>query len=140
MAMTLISPRQRSHAASATSAVYVPPGWPEQVRPPGAPDWESTAVAFLLDCCPADYRGYPLLQRHPVVLAGFAADVVEAQLRATRHSLGELRSRLHGHVEPEVVQSATEVCLEQEAALVRTRRAVALVEESLRGKVFLRRL
>lgn len=138
--MTLTAPRRHSRGESTPSAIYVPPGWPEQVRPPGAPDWEATAVAYLLDCCPADYRGYPLLRRHPVVLAGLAADVVEAQLRATRHSLSELRARLHGHVEPEVVQSATEVCLEQEAALVRTRRAVALVEESLRGKVFLQRL
>ena len=25
-----------------------PPGWPREVRPPGTPDWERTAAAWLL--------------------------------------------------------------------------------------------
>jgi hypothetical protein len=29
--------------------VYLPAGWPEAVAPPGAEDWEATAVAWLLD-------------------------------------------------------------------------------------------
>lgn len=138
MTMTLTSPRSRS--AVAGSAIYVPPGWPEQVRPPGAPDWEATATAFLLDCCPADYRAYAVLRRHPVVLARFAAEFVESQLRASKESLGGIRSQLHEYVAPEVVQSAAEACQEQGAVLIRTRRSIALVEEALRGKVFLRRL
>ncbi len=27
----------------------LPPGWPDPVRPPGAPDWEQSAVAWLFD-------------------------------------------------------------------------------------------
>ncbi|MFZ0531016.1 MAG: hypothetical protein WAL91_10840, partial [Propionicimonas sp.] len=69
-------PNRRSSAGPA----YAPPGWPDRVRPPEAPDWERTAVAFLFDCCPADYRGYPVLRRHPVVLARFAAQFVESQV------------------------------------------------------------
>jgi hypothetical protein len=32
--------------------VYLPAGWPEGVAPPGAEDWEATAVAWLLDSVP----------------------------------------------------------------------------------------
>lgn len=122
------------------TSLYVPPGWPDGVHPPGAPEWESTAVAWLLDCCPADFRGYPVLRRHPVVLAGFAAQFVESQYRASQAGLAGVRDRLGDHVPPHVVESAAEAWQEQAAQLVRVRRAVALVEEALRGKVFIRRL
>lgn len=122
------------------TSLYVPPGWPEAVRPPGAPDWEVTAVAWLLDCCPADFRGYPVLRRHPVVLAGFAAQFVESQYRASQAGLAGVRDSLGDHVPPHVIESAVEAWQEQTAQLVRVRRGVALVEEALRGKVFIRRL
>ena len=59
-----------------------PPGWPRQVRPPDAPDWETTAAAWLLDLCPAEYRRFAGLRRHVVVLARFAVLHVEAQQAA----------------------------------------------------------
>ncbi|MVA75739.1 hypothetical protein GC722_06830 [Auraticoccus sp. F435] len=120
--------------------VYVPPGWPDRVHPPGAPGWEQTATEFLLDCCPADYRGYAVLRRHPVVLAGFAAAYVEGQLTASRTGLAQVRVRLADHVSPEVVEAAAAAWHQETARLTRTRRAVALVEESLRGRVFVPRL
>lgn len=119
---------------------YVPPGWPERVRPPGSPDWEQTASAFLLDCCPSDYRGYQVLRRHPVVLARFAAEFVESQVRASREGLAGVRTSLADHVAPEVVQAAVDAWEEQEARLARIRREVNLVEQSLRGAVFVRKL
>lgn len=125
---------------SAKAEVYVPPGWPDRVRPPGSPDWEATAAAFLLDCCPADYRGYPVLRRHPVVLARFAADFVDSQLRASRDGLAQIRVSLSEHVDPDVVQAAADTVAEQCARLVRVRREVGLVEEALRGVVFVRKL
>lgn len=120
--------------------VYVPPGWPGRVRPPGSPDWESTAAAFLFDCCPADYRAYPVLRRHPVVLARFAAVFVESQAQASRDGLSQARLSLADHVPVEVIQSAADAWAEQGARLARLRREVALVEEALRGKVFIRKL
>ena len=54
------------------TALCVPSGWPESVSAPGTQRMESDAVGFLLDCCPPDYRAYPLLRREPVVLARFA--------------------------------------------------------------------
>ena len=45
-------------------------------------------MAFLLDCCPPDYRQYAVLRRHPVVLARFAAECVDAQVRRVRRGAG----------------------------------------------------
>ncbi len=120
--------------------IYVPPGWPDAVRPPGAPDWEATATAFLLDCCPPDYRSHLVLRRHPVVLARFAAEHVEAQLRAAKDGLAGVRSSLADYVAPEVIRSAADAWQEESARLVRIRRAVALIEEAVRGRIFIRRL
>src|SRR3954452_357592 len=69
-----------------------PPGWPAPVRPPGAPDWETTAVAWLLDLCPPEYRTYPAVRRHPVVLARFAVLYVEACQAAVTWGLSEARA------------------------------------------------
>ena len=119
---------------------YAPPGWPDDVRPPGAPEWEATAVAYLFDCCPADFRAYPVLRRHPLVLARFAAHFVAGQCRAAQEGLAEIRTSLQGRVGAPVVEAAADAWLEQEARLVRTRRAVGLVEDALRGQVFTPRL
>jgi hypothetical protein len=123
-----------------SSQIYTPPGWPDRVRPPGAPDWERTAIAFLFDCCPADFRAYPVLRNHPVVLARFATQFVEGQYRSAQEGLSGARISLLDYVSAEVVEAATEAWLEQSAQLVRIRRAVGLVEEALRGRVFVRRL
>jgi hypothetical protein len=123
-----------------TSAGHVPPGWPERVRPPGAPGWEATASAYLFDCCPADFRGYAVLRRHPVVLARFAAHFVEGQHQAAREGLAGVRTSLDRLVPADVLASAVEAWLEQEALLVRTRRAVLLLEEALNGRIFVPKL
>src|SRR4051812_28209577 len=114
---------------------FAPAGWPDGVRPPGALEWELTAVAFLFDCCPADFRGYPVLRRHPLVLARFAAHFVAGQCRASQEGLAGIRTSLRGQVAVEVIEAAAEAWLEQAARLVRTRRAVGLVEDALRGQV-----
>ena len=120
--------------------LVTPPGWPARVRPPGAPDWERTAVAWLLDLCPPDYRGYPLLRRHDVVLARFAALHVEGSQAAVRRGLSEARGALRGLVDADTVERAVEVWQAEEARLLAERRAVGLVEEALRGRRFVARL
>lgn len=130
----------RTKAVADHVRAFVPPGWPEQVVPPCEPDWEHSAAAFLLDCCPPDYRAYPVLRRQPVVLARFAAQAVESQIRATRQGIAEARSSLGDYVDAPVLDDSVEVLQREEARLVRLRRAVLLVEESLRGKVFIQRL
>lgn len=104
---------------------FVPRGWPETVLPPGVPDWEQSAADWLLGCCPPDYRGYAVLRRHPSVLARFAGDFIEGRIRANREM------RLDD--QPSLLDDEAE-----ELRLLTVRKAIALVEEALRGKVFIR--
>jgi hypothetical protein len=117
-----------------------PPGWPAAVRPPDAPDWERTAAAWLLDLCPPDYRGYPTLRKHVVVLARFAVLHVEAMQAATHRGLSAARGELRDVAPREVVDAAVETWLAEDARLAGVRRAVGLVEEALRGRRFVARL
>jgi hypothetical protein len=122
------------------TALVTPPGWPSQVRPPDAPAWERTAVNWLLDICPPEYRSYPALRRHGVVLARFAVLHVEACQEGCRRGLSEARSALRGVAEPDVVEAAVETWLAEDARLGGLRRAVGLVEEAIRGRRFPARL
>ena len=117
-----------------------PPGWPAEVRPPDAPDWERTAAGWLLDLCPADYRRYPGLRRHVVVLARFAVLHVEAGQAACRRGLSEVRSDLKDVATLEVVEAAVQTLQVELARLDGVRRAVGLVEEALRGRRYVARL
>jgi hypothetical protein len=117
-----------------------PPGWPAPVRPPDAPDWERTAQNWLLDICPPEYRSYPTLRRHPVVLARFAVLQVEAQQAAVRRGLSEARGGLREVADLDVVEAAVQTWLAEEARLLGVRRAVGLVEEAIRGRRFIARL
>jgi hypothetical protein len=117
-----------------------PPGWPAAVRPPGAPGWEHTAGSWLLDLCPPEYRGYPALRRHLVVLARFAVLYVEASQEACRRGLSEARAELRDVADAEVVEAAVEAWLTEDARLTAVRRAAGLVEEAIRGRRFVARL
>jgi hypothetical protein len=122
-------------------AQYVaPPGWPRQVRPPDAPGWEETATSWLLDICPPEYRSYPVLRRHVVVLARFATLHVEASQAAVRQGLSEARAVLRDVAHPGTVEAAVETWHAEAARLAAERRAVGLVEEALRGRRFVARL
>ncbi len=120
--------------------LVAPPGWPRQVRPPGAPGWELSAGRWLLDICPPEYRSYPVLRRHDVVLARFAVLHVEAGQAAVRRGLSEARSALRDVADPDTVEAAVETWQAEAARLASERRAVGLVEEALRGRRFVARL
>ena len=120
--------------------LVAPPGWPRQVRPPDAPGWERTAVDWLLDLCPSEYRRFAGLRRHVVVLARFAVLHVEAQQAATRRGLSEVRADLRDVAEDPVIEAAVQTFLLEDARLVGVRRAVGLVEEALRGRRYRARL
>jgi hypothetical protein len=117
-----------------------PPGWPKPVRPPDAPDWERTAGNWLLDICPPEYRSYPALRRHIVVLARFAVLHVEASQAAVNRGLSEARGVLRDVAEAGAVDAAVETFQRESARLLGERRAVGLVEEALRGRRFVARL
>ncbi|MEP7091515.1 MAG: hypothetical protein ABI776_15560 [Nocardioidaceae bacterium] len=120
--------------------LVAPPGWPAAVRPPGAPDWERTAVSWLLDICPPEFRSYPVLRRHEVVLGRFAVLHVEACQAACRRGLSEARSELRDVADQDTIEGAVETWHAEAARLMAERRAVGLVEEALRGRRFVARL
>jgi hypothetical protein len=117
-----------------------PPGWPREVRPPDAPDWERSAVNWMLDLCPPDYRGYPALRRHVIVLARFTVLHVEACQAAVKRGLSEARAELREVATLDVVDAAVETLLAEDARLSGVRRAAGLVEDALRGRRYVARL
>lgn len=118
----------------------VPPGWPRAVPPPAVDGWQRQAAGWLLDLCPPDYRGYPVLQRHPVALARLAAQHVDADLEAVRRGTATARSALTAAIGTGPVEEVLEVLAVEEARLLGARRAVALVEEALHGRRYVPRL
>lgn len=123
-----------------TDRAVTPPGWPEEVRPAGAPDWERSAVAWLYDQVPPDYRAHEALRRHPVILARFAVGHLQAAVEAARHGLGTVRAELRDVVPPEALDGAITAYEVEGARLVRSLRGAQLVEEALRGRRFVERL
>jgi hypothetical protein len=126
--------------AGIMNRLVAPPGWPDSVRPPDAPRWELTAEAWLLDLCPPEFRTYPTLRRHIVVLARFAVLHVEACQAACRRGLSEARSELREVAPPDIIEAAVETWLTEDARLSAVRREVGLVEDALRGTRYRARL
>jgi hypothetical protein len=118
----------------------LPPGWPPAVRPPGSPDWERTAVEWLLDLCPADYRGYPVLRRHPLALAALARHHVRGAWRACGEALAGVRAELSGDLDARTLEEVLETLDLERARLVAAGRAIGLVDDALRGRTYIPRL
>ena len=118
----------------------LPPGWPAEVRPPASPEWERSAVGWLFDQCPPDYRAYDVLRRFPLVLARFAASNLEGAIEAADHGLQTVRAELRDRVPPEAVEAAVSAYERERHRLQAARRAVDLVERALRGERWVPRL
>lgn len=117
----------------------LPPEWPEAVRPPGAPDWERSAVGWLFDQCPADYRAHEVLRRHPRVLARFAAINLDAALTAAEQGLRTARVDFAG-LPPQTVEAAVAAWDRERDRLRTARRSVDAVGRALAGEVYVPRL
>ncbi|MFI0422836.1 hypothetical protein [Spongiactinospora sp. 9N601] len=120
--------------------MYVPPDWPEGVRPPGSPDWETSAVAWLLDAVPPDYRSYGVLRRHPVALSRMAVHHVGAAIEAARAGYRNAAVELKDHLPPHAVEAVLETYRQEGPRLVRLAAAIDLVDRALRGEPFVPRL
>ena len=118
----------------------VPPGWPADLVPPAAPDFERRAVAWLLDLLPPDYRSHEVLRRHPVVLVRLAREHVEASVAAARRGLATVRADLRGVVAPDVVEAAVSAYEVEGLRLARVARSLPHVEAALRGQRWVPRL
>jgi hypothetical protein len=117
-------------------ATYTPPGWPAGVHPPGSDDFESTAVGWLLDVVPPDYRLHGVLRRYPVALATMARYHSRACVEGARQGYRTARTELAGTLPPHAVDTVLAAYRQEGARLAATARAVGLVERALRGEVF----
>ena len=117
-------------------AAYLPPGWPTGVHPPGSEGFERTAVAWLLDLVPPDYRLHGVLQRHPVALATLARRHLAACVEGARQGYRTARTELGDVLPVSGVDAVLAAYRSEGHRLVTTARAADLVERALRGKEF----
>jgi hypothetical protein len=115
---------------------YVPPGWPTGVHPPGSEEFEQTAVAWLLDVVPPDYRLHGVLRRHPVALAALARHHLAACVAGAREGYRTARAELGDRLPPGSLDALLDAYRTEGGRLVETARAVDLVGRALRGEVF----
>jgi hypothetical protein len=102
------------------------------VHPPGSPDFEATAVAWLLDVVPPDYRLHGVLRRHPIALAALARHHVRACVQGAREGYRTTRTELGGALPPRTVEEVLAVYRSEGQRLVATAAAVELIARALR--------
>jgi hypothetical protein len=115
---------------------YLPPGWPTGVHPPGSEDFERTAVAWLLDVVPPDYRLHGVLQRHPIALATLARRHLAACVEGARQGYRTARTELGGVLPVSGLDAVLAAYRSEGRRLVTTACAADLVERALRGEKF----
>ena len=105
--------------------MYTPPGWPAGVHPPGSEDFESTAVGWLLDVVPPDYRLHGVLTRYPVALAAMARYHSRACVEGARQGYRTARTELTGTLPPHAIDTVLAAYRKEGARLAASARAVA---------------
>ena len=81
-------------------AAYIPPGWPTGVHPPGSEGFTESAVAWLFEIVPPDYRLHGVLRRHPAALAALARHHTTASVEGARQGYRTVRTELAEKVPP----------------------------------------
>ncbi|MFI0350516.1 hypothetical protein [Actinomadura sp. 9N407] len=116
-------------------STYVPPGWPSQVHPPGSERFEDTAMAWLLELVPPEYRRYGVLRRYPIALARMARHHVNASVEAARDGFRTARVDLADMVPPHGIEAVLDTYRREGARLVALLQGIELVETALRGLI-----
>lgn len=106
------------------------------MHPPGSEEFESTAVGWLLDVVPPDYRLHGVLRRYPIALATMARHHSKACVEGAREGYRTARTELASVLPPHAVDTVLAAYRKEGARLAETARAVGLVERALRGEVF----
>jgi hypothetical protein len=106
------------------------------VHPPDSGEFESTAVTWLLDVVPPDYRLHGVLRRYPLALAAMARYHAKACVEGAREGYRTARTELAGALPPHAIDTVLAAYRKEGARLAATARAVGLVERALRGEVF----
>ena len=110
------------------------------MHPPGSEDFESTAVGWLLDVVPPDYRLHGVLRRYPVALAALARYHSKACVEGARQGYRTARTELAGVLPPHAIETVLAAYRKEGARLAATAEAVDLVERALRGEEFTPRM
>ena len=121
-------------------AAYMPPGWPTGVHPPGSAEFEATAVAWLLDVVPPDYRLHGVLRRHPLALAAMARHHTAACVEGARQGYRSARTELGEALPPHAVDAVLDAYRTEGRRLAAAARAADLIERALRGETFTEKL
>jgi hypothetical protein len=121
-------------------AAYLPPGWPTGVHPPGSDGFEASAVAWLLDVVPPDYRLHGVLRRYPVALAAMARYHTAACVEGARQGYRTARTELGEALPPHAIDAVLAAYRAEGRRLAATARAAILVERALRGEKFSEKL
>jgi len=108
------------------------PDWPASVHPPGADSFEQTALVWLFDHVPADYRLHGVLRRHPVALSRLARQYVSATLEAAREGYRTARVDLRDHVPPHALDQVMNAYLAEGRRTAALLRSISAVDTALR--------
>ncbi|GAB3478725.1 hypothetical protein [Nocardiopsis coralliicola] len=110
----------------------VPEEWPASVHPPGAESFEQTALVWLFDQVPADYRLHGVLRRYPVALSRLARLHVQASLEGARQGYRTARVDLRDQLAPHAIDQVMNAYLEEGRRLAALLRAIEAVDGALR--------
>lgn len=121
-------------------AGFVPTGWPEAVHPPGTPGFEQTAVSWLLDVVPPDYRLHGVLVRHPIALAAMARHHLAGCVEGARQGYRCARAELGKDLPPSGLTAVLAAYQAEGRRLVAAAQAAELLSRALRGEMFVPQL
>lgn len=119
---------------------YVPTGWPEGVSLPGVPGFEQSAVSWLLEVVPPDYRVHGVLVRHPLALAALARHHLAACVDGARNGYRCARAELGKDLPPSALAAVLEAYQSEGRRLVAAAKAADLVSRALHGETFVPQL
>lgn len=108
------------------------PDWPASVHPPGADTFEQTALVWLFDHVPADYRLHGVLRRHPPALSRLARQYVHAALESAREGYRTARVELRDHLPPHALDQVMNAYLAEGQRMAALLRSVEAVDTALR--------
>lgn len=106
------------------------------MRPPGSEDFEASAVAWLLDVLPGDFRRYPVVRRYPAALASIARHYADACVEGAQQGYRAARVELGVAIPPHAVDGVLAAYKTEGFKLARVARGVELVEGAIRGEAF----